>query len=31
MTRKEIDGKASNPLNGEKLWQLSEELSGKLG
>jgi NAD(P)-dependent dehydrogenase (short-subunit alcohol dehydrogenase family) len=31
MARKEIDGKASDPVNGEKLWQLSEELSGKLG
>lgn len=30
MTRKEIDDKASNPENGKKLWELSEELLKKL-
>jgi NAD(P)-dependent dehydrogenase (short-subunit alcohol dehydrogenase family) len=31
MSRKEIDRKAADPANGQRLWELSEELAKKLG
>jgi NAD(P)-dependent dehydrogenase (short-subunit alcohol dehydrogenase family) len=31
MSRKEIDRKASNPGNGQRLWELSESLANRLG
>jgi hypothetical protein len=31
MQRKDLDEKAKNPVNGKKLWNLSEELIQSLG
>jgi hypothetical protein len=30
MSRREMDGKATDPANGKRLWELSEELAAEL-